>query len=129
MHDAELNVGLGVNNANGIGKTGEPVTAEHQDVLDATSFQIVENLDPEACSLSFFDPQSEHFLPAGDADAQYVVHAFLQHAFFGSYGNPKPIIENYRVYAIQRARLPIRNLLMELLCGSGHKLGGEISIP
>ena len=90
MHDAELDIGCGIRRDR-IGQTGESVATQNQNVLHATGFQIVEDLQPEACAFGFFDPKPENFLAAADADTEHGVDTFLQHAFVGADGNPQTI--------------------------------------
>lgn len=58
MHDAELDIGFGINAGDGLGQALETVAAKDQDVGNATGLEIVEDLEPESGALGFLDPKA-----------------------------------------------------------------------
>ena len=84
MHDTELDIGLREGRFHGIPQTGQSIAAQDEYVEHAARFQIIQNREPETSAFGFFNPEAEHLLLAGEADAQDGVHAFFEDTFLGT---------------------------------------------
>src|SRR6187549_656206 len=54
VYDTELDIDLRKHRNGSLGKTGESVAAQDQDVADAAGLEIIQDLQPEAGALGFF---------------------------------------------------------------------------
>lgn len=71
--------------------TGEPIATEDENVTHSARLEIVQGFQPETRAFGFFNPQAEHFLFAGEIDAQHRVDAFFEHALIGAHRHAQAI--------------------------------------
>jgi hypothetical protein len=106
-------------------QAGQTITAKHENILYAARLQVIENLEPEAGALGFFDPQSEHFLAAGNAYAQNGVDALFENPFLGAHRHSQAVHKHHRINPFQRAALPVGDLLVQMFGGARNELWGD----
>src|SRR5215210_5261367 len=77
MHDTELDLGLRVDGLDGFRKALESVHAGDEDVRDPAVLQLRHDLQPELRAFSLRHPEAEHFLDAGEVDADDEINGLI----------------------------------------------------
>jgi hypothetical protein len=77
VHDARLNLRLGIDCLDGFEEAAQVVHDGDQYVVQSAVFQLVEDLQPELGAFCLLDPQSHHFLATINANAQGQIHGLV----------------------------------------------------
>mgnify|MGYP006900618202 CR=1 FL=1 len=70
MHDAPLVLRLRIRRRYGFPDSAQAIRADHENVLYAAVFQLIEHAQPEFCALVLADRDAQNFLPAFLVDAE-----------------------------------------------------------
>src|SRR5271166_7194777 len=107
MHDAGLDERLRKYRRNGFRKSLQAVDDGDQDVVDATDFQLVHDLEPELRAFGLLDPQAKDFFLAGRIEGKRHIHGLVLDDALVADFDPQSIEENDRIDRIERPVLPV----------------------
>src|SRR6266516_149415 len=111
VHDAGLHDALRKHRRDRLGKAFEPVDDRDEDVVDATSFELVDHLEPEFGAFGLLDPKPENVLFAVWIERKrHVDGLVLDEAFVPDF-DPQRVEKDHRIHRIKRPVLPFPDFI------------------
>ena len=128
MNDATLDLCVRKSRFNSLSKTCQTVHAEQKHILNSTSFELVQHIQPEFTALIFTNPYAENIFLSVKIDAQnyicsfrYILMIFLDFVM-------DCIHKHKRIYCFKRSILPSSHIGHNLLADFADKLGRDFYI-
>jgi hypothetical protein len=128
MHDALVDLGLGKDGADRLGKARQPINQGDEDIGDAPAPELAEDPEPELGPLGLLHPQPQDiFLPlAGDAQGE--IHRLAAHQALVANLDPQGVEDHHRVERLQGPLLPGGDLLPHRLGDGTDHVGGHLDL-
>lgn len=128
MNDTTLDLCVRKSRFNSLSESCQTVHAEQKHILNSTSFELVQHIQPEFTALIFTNPYAENIFLSVKIDAQnyicsfrYILMIFLDFVM-------DCIHKHKRIYCFKRSILPSSHIGHNLLADFADKLGRDFYI-
>ena len=128
MNDATLDLCIWKSRFNSLSETCQTVHAEQKYILNSTSFELVQHIQPKFTALIFANPYSENIFLTVEIDAQNYIRSLRDILMIFLDLVMNCIHKNKRIYCFKRSILPSSHIGHNLLADFADKLGRDFYI-